>query len=203
MSETHGPVEATRDKTWIETYSGKQFWLLDPDGGAVDVCDVGHAIGYQCRYNGHTSKQDKNMPWTEWNDFLSVAEHSCLLSDFCMRQGWGTQRAFQAHIHDSAEAYSGDIPRPWKNAVPILRNLEHDLDMIVLPALGGAGEKPDWLDEIDTRILQDERAQARNPSSHDWKLDGYEPLGIKIQFWSPERAWREWTERYFALYPNR
>lgn len=215
MSEAHGPLEATRDKTWIETYSTKQFWLLDPDGAAVDPIDVAHAIAYQCRYNGHTSNQAlkklrKNSHYPAYperidgcDDFLSVAEHCCHLADYCLAQGWGPQKAFQALIHDAGEAYSGDIPRPWKNAVPRLRDLEHELDMVVLPALGGAGEKPDWLDKIDTRILQDERTQARNPSSHDWKLDGYEPLGITIQFWNPERAKREWMRRYNELYLSR
>jgi hypothetical protein len=192
----HGPTGQSRDKTWIETYTGNQFWALDPDPLAVDVVDVAHALAYQCRYNGHTSNQAN--PAGSARDFYSVAEHCCLLADYCLQQGWGPQRALQALVHDAGEAYTGDIPRPWKNAVPILRSMESDIDAAVLPTLGGEPLKPEWLDEIDARILHDERAQARTQTSNDWKLTG-DALGVTINFWPPERAMLEWLERYYSL----
>ena len=44
------------DKTWCESYSGKQMFLLDLKPESIVLEDVAHSIAYQCRYNGHTSE---------------------------------------------------------------------------------------------------------------------------------------------------
>ena len=190
----HAPTRVRDGKQWCETYTGKQFWLLEPDADSVDPRDVAHGLAYQCRYNGHVANQT-----TAGDDFYSVAEHCCLLSDYALHQGRSAQDALQALLHDAPEAYSGDIPRPWKNAVPALKELERELDAVVIPALGGLPEKPAWLDELDLRIILDERAQARSDSGHDWYLSVTVPLGVTLKFWDPTTAEHEWLKRYREL----
>jgi len=53
---------------WIQTYTGKPFWILEPHADDIDIVDIAHALSMLCRYNGHTKR------------FYSVAEHCYLLS---------------------------------------------------------------------------------------------------------------------------
>lgn len=86
----------------LTTYSGR---ILDLDFiESKDVCiqDIAHSLAYQCRFNGHT------------RSFYSVAEHSVLLADLVQVDS-GVQnltRRMAALLHDSAEAYIGDITGP-------------------------------------------------------------------------------------------
>lgn len=188
-AEKHTPKRGAN--LFIETWSGQPFYALDPDAKAVRVDDIGHALGNICRYMGHTDGPN--------NGFYSVAEHCCLMSDWVLAQGWGVEKAFAAHIHDAGEPYAGDQPRPWKVAVPILKQLEQDIDNVVLPAIGGSAIKPKWLEEIDSRIIMDERAQARRPSDNVWFTHDLEPLGVTLQFWTPAQATTQWMRRYNDL----
>ncbi len=43
-------------KEWIQTFTGKQFWPLNPNPDDVDIRDISHALAMQCRYNGHCQK---------------------------------------------------------------------------------------------------------------------------------------------------
>ena len=49
---------------WIQTYSGKKFYPLDPRPEDIDIRDIAHALSLNCRFNGHC------------RCFYSVAEHS-------------------------------------------------------------------------------------------------------------------------------
>ena len=82
---------------WIQTYTGKQFWPIDPRACEITIEDIAHALSLQCRFSGHC------------REFYSVAQHSCLVSSYCIDEdaGWGL-------LHDAAEAYLVDLPRPIK-----------------------------------------------------------------------------------------
>lgn len=49
---------------WMQTFSGIQFYPLDPRVEDVRIEDIARALAMQCRYNGHVTR------------FYSVAEHS-------------------------------------------------------------------------------------------------------------------------------
>ena len=49
--------------SWAQTFTGRQFFPLDPDPQDIDIVDIAHSLAMQCRYNGHTDR------------FYSVAEH--------------------------------------------------------------------------------------------------------------------------------
>jgi hypothetical protein len=42
-----------RNGDWIQTYSGKKFWPLDPRPEEIFVEDIVHALSVLCRYGGH------------------------------------------------------------------------------------------------------------------------------------------------------
>ena len=81
----------------IVTYTGKVFDLLDPQPEMVCIEDIAHSLAYQCRYTGHP------------REFYSVAQHCVLMAEADL-PGDPLVRL----LHDAAEAYIGDIARPWK-----------------------------------------------------------------------------------------
>lgn len=64
MTAKHGD-----DSTWIQTFTGRQFWPLDPRAEDVDIRDIAHALSMKCRYNGHC------------REFYSIADHSCRVAE--------------------------------------------------------------------------------------------------------------------------
>lgn len=90
-----------RKGDWIQTYTGRQFWPLDPKPEEVCIEDIAHALSQQCRYAGHTIR------------FYSVAQHSVEIALRVPRAAalWGL-------LHDAAEAYLVDLPRPVKYLMP-------------------------------------------------------------------------------------
>jgi hypothetical protein len=99
---------------WMQTHTGKMFYPLEPRIDDIDLADIAHALSLLCRYGGHTKK------------FYSVAEHSVLMSELniCVHPLW-------ALLHDAAEAYLCDIPRPIKQSIPEYKKYENRLlDMI-------------------------------------------------------------------------
>ena len=104
---------------WIQTYTGRQFWPLAPQAEHVDIRDIAHSLAMQCRFNGHC------------RGFYSVAQHSVLVSQVVPPEDalWGL-------LHDAAEAYISDLPRPLKNTAPEFRAAEHRLLTVILGRLG-------------------------------------------------------------------
>ena len=82
---------------WIETYTGRKFFPLNPRARDLCIEDIAHALAMTCRYNGHCS------------EFYSVAQHSCIVSDLC-EERW----KMAGLMHDAAEAYLGDVVSPVK-----------------------------------------------------------------------------------------
>lgn len=85
----------------IKTSSGIWFDFNDPQEDQVEIHDIAHALSMICRYNGHIPS------------FYSVAEHSCHVADWLDVHGHG-HLAFAGLLHDTAEAYLGDIVNPMK-----------------------------------------------------------------------------------------
>jgi hypothetical protein len=60
---------------------------------------------------------------------------------------------------------------------------------------------PDLVKEYDTRIILDEKSFVL-PGVERWAMeDVFEPLGVKIQGWTPHQAEMEWTSRLLELVP--
>jgi len=175
---------------WMETASGMQFAFMNPEPYMIRLEDIALALSRTCRYGGHTKR------------FYSVAEHCCLMSDFVLHTGGEPLAAFTALHHDDAEAYIGDLPRPAKQNMPQFKGVETGIDRVVAERFGSIYPFPDWLKELDTRILVDERAQVINPSMNQWTIDHFEPLGIKTWQIMGRSSWwvrRQWLKRHHKL----
>lgn len=177
-----------RAVSFIETYTGRPFYPLRPRVEDVCVLDIAHHLSNQCRYSGATEH------------FYSTAQHCCLLADFVMRVRKGTALdGLEILMHDGAEAYLVDVPRPIKQFLPDYRKWDHTLTLTIREWLGLKDRPlPTWQDELDSRIIVDERLQVMSDSGLDWQHD-LVPLDINIQPWDPKRAEQEFLLRYAAF----
>lgn len=204
-----------RKGDWMQTFTGRQFWPLDPRPDEIDVLDIAHSLGHQCRYAGHTRR------------FYSIAEHCILMSLWIQERALaladqapteleaaairvaGHVEARWALFHDASEAYVVDVPRPLKRylrdyaaietGVQIAIAQRFELPGIVTASLAGdptprALVLPPIVHEADNRILLDERAQLLSTPPAPWGIEDLEPLGVGIDALTPARA----TEAYLA-----
>lgn len=150
-----------RKGNWIHTYTGKQFWALDPRPEEICIEDIAHALALSCRYSGHC------------NQFYSIAQHSVIVS-----KAVSEESAFWGLMHDAAEAYITDIPRPIKTHLPYYKVLEESIIKVIGAKYGLEYPFPDDLLYIDHHIVRDEVMVLFNPAP-DWIKD-FDLLGIDI-----------------------
>ena len=141
--------------TWIQTYSGKKFSLIDPQPEDVDITDVITALGNICRFAGHCR-------------MYSVLQHSCHVAEVCEELV-----RFTGLMHDAPEAYYGDITRPQKI---VLDNLSDGrisqwmkrIDAVVALALGYEYPIPAPVKHADNVLLATEARDLLGPPPEPW-----------------------------------
>lgn len=92
------PVRSSDDphESRIQTASGLYYSYLEPTPDMISLDDIAHQLAGTFRFSAATD------PW------ISVAEHSVLVSRLC------PVKKKAALMHDAAEAYLWDIPKPAK-----------------------------------------------------------------------------------------
>ena len=156
---------------WIQTFTGRMFWALDPQPEDLHITDIAHGLSNMCRYNGHCSS------------FYSVAEHCVHLYKVAP-----AAHKFWALMHDASEAYICDIPGPFKHALTNYREIEERIMKVVAAKYGLPWPMPADVKMLDTRILMNEKATLFGPAPKPWRVN-MEPLeGVQIQCWPPQTA---------------
>lgn len=172
---------------WSQTYTGKRFYLLSPSEEDFSLTDIAHSLSMQCRYNGHTAY------------FYSVAEHSLLLARYVAGLGLPPGDQMEALMHDAAEAYTGDLTRPTKDCIPHFHDVEAAVDAVLRRRFGLQDYRPDWLYDLDQRIVVDEKRHLM-AGNLDWPGFAYlEPLHVSIDCLTPEKAELAFLRYYASL----
>jgi len=168
--------------SWIQTYTGKQFWPLTPRVEDVDVRDIAHSLSLQCRFNGHCRM------------FYSVAEHSVRVSRAVSPSmaPWGL-------LHDAAEAYLTDLPRPVKATLTGFQDLEESVLEVIARAFGLPWPMPEAVRAADDALLATEARDLMAPPPCSWQLPA-EPLAERIVPVSAERAEELFLGRHRELW---
>lgn len=166
---------------WMQTATGRQFFPMDPRPEEIHIEDIAAALAKLCRFGGHSTR------------FYSVAEHCVLMSRVA-----SPGVAFEALMHDASEAYLCDVIRPIK---PFLSNY-HDIELRLEAAIAKRFDlvypMPAEVKRLDNAILADERDQAMAIPPADWRLPE-PPIGLTLQFWSPDRAEHEFMAAFTRL----
>lgn len=198
----------SKEKTWIITYTGKKFSLIDPTPEMIDPVDIAHALSHLCRWVGHTK------------GFYSVAEH-CIHCKYLAE----IQKDFLHFsqydflcilLHDAHEAYIGDISvvlkdhlntgtRKWKE-------IEEKIDLAIAKRFGLSEEwnKNPHIKEIDRALLYWESKEIIHPnvfeSSYLKELEDmynhfpFEKIPLNTQILLlPEEAKEGWLEEFKKL----
>lgn len=167
--------------SWIQTYTGKQFWPLEPRPQDLDTRDIAHSLSLQCRFNGHCLA------------FYSVAEHSVRVSrqlpaDLAL---WGL-------LHDAAEAYLGDLTRPVKAKADWFKEAEEKLLQVIAEAYALPWPMPEAVRKADDVLLVTEARDLMEEPPQPWGLSA-SPLPGRIHPLGPAEAEAAFMDRYQAL----
>ena len=167
----NGTAARDREGDWILTYTGKQFWPLDPRPEEVCIEDIAHALSMLCRFTGHTRV------------FYSVAEHCVHVSRFVP-----AHYKLAGLLHDAAEAYLADMSAPVKQFIPSFTAAEFAVQTAIARHFRMGSLFAEVCKEEDRRMLHTERIQLM-PLSEPWHwLDGFPPYDLTLPCWSPAQA---------------
>jgi hypothetical protein len=131
---------------WIQTVSGKKFFPMEPHADDLDIRDIAHALSNQCRWGGHCLR------------FYSVAEHSFRVLRCLQYLGYtGRDILLWGLLHDAAEAYLCDLPRPVKEVFPAYREAEDKILKVVANKYNLPWPMPREVHVADDTLLVTER----------------------------------------------
>lgn len=164
---------------WIQTFTGKQFDPIAPNPALIDIRDIAHALSNQCRYAGHVS------------EFYSVAEHSIHVAQVLEKNDLDSPKLWLSGLlHDSAEAYTTDIPRPIKGYVTGFEPIETRLLTVISRKFDFAFPFSPKLKFVDTSIILDEARTLFRPEwVESWDIaKTHKPLNKVIWALTPHEA---------------
>lgn len=162
---------------YIRTYSGKRFYILKPTTSQIDIQDITHGLSMLCRFTGHTKV------------FLSVAQHSCMVSDLLP-----DTLKLTGLLHDASENFLQDLNAPLKSILPQYKQIEEKVEKVIAKKFGLTFPFPPQVKEADLTMLASEMKWFVN-SGGDWKNIPYEPLP-KFEAWTQEKAKEEFMKRF-------
>ena len=205
-SSTVGMEEPEKERLhdgnpWIQVSYGGKFHYLNPEPEEIYIEDIAHALSLNCRFNGHTER------------FYSVAQHSCMVAKHVMEYSQNPIWGLAALLHDAAEAYIPDMPRPIKGYIVGYAELEKNilhaiLKKMRLPDLTCPKDRrTSALEELisiikvhDNRSVITEKRDFLLPGGPKWDLEEYfEPYKEKIHALTPANAEREFMIFFRAL----
>ena len=171
-------------KPFIHTFTGKNFYFLDPKPEDICIEDIAHSLSNQCRFAGHSKY------------FMSIAQHSVMVSEFPYldtqeKQMWGL-------LHDASEAYLTDIPTPIKNCLPEYKEMEANLQSIIANKFGLYASEPREVTRADKESLINEGFHMLRNTDY-WLSQGKPDMNMKLKSWAPKDAKQFFLDRFYQI----
>jgi hypothetical protein len=155
----------------IRTYPrGVLFSPVWPVVDDIHIEDIAHHLAHECRFGGGVRQH------------YSVAQHSVLVSWDVEAAGYGPWVQLEALLHDAAEAYLKDIPRPIKKdpAMEGYRSLERPLEAAIAVRFGfeAWGTPPVKVSDLrvcdaekrDLTVCAEGSVRVEHPTVHPWAI---------------------------------
>jgi hypothetical protein len=166
---------------WIQTFSGGQFWPLDPRPEEIEVIDIASGLAKECRFAGHCLR------------FYSVAEHSVLMYRHAKARDANLRLRRAVLFHDGSEGLGlRDIPRPIKRDLGEYKAIERGVMGAVARRFDFDFPFHPFVKELDEAIGLAEQMQNMAPSPAPWfqtaRFDAPAPLAVMLEYWPPDRA---------------
>lgn len=175
----------------VENPSGRYVNIKDPQPETLLLEDIAHKLAQVNRWGGSA-----RYPY-------SVAQHAVFVSRRVEQLGGTPRQQLLALHHDSAEAWLGDLPRPWKKLMGrVYAKLTERFDRRIAEALFLPESTEDdelliksadrWTLILEARHLMPSGgrgwAEARG---EDWDLLGIPKRIITPNYWLGEIGWRQ------------
>lgn len=178
----------------IRLFNGTNYAFENPqDYREFDVESLAHSLAQLPRFLGHQ------------RNFVSVAEHSVLVSLVLERELRRKDLAFEGLMHDAHEPLSGgDVPRPFKRS----RAFDgfNEFERRTATQLRATFRLPSKLDPITTQadlmVFAAEVEQNMNGPRGDFECP-YPAAKIELQYWDWREAKYQFLQRYYALQGQR
>lgn len=124
------------DKYTISTANHIRFDPTTPEPANICIEDIAHALSMLTRANGH------------FTEFYSVARHSVKCAQEAKLRGYTKKVQLLCLLHDSAEAYIGDMTRPLKLRFPLFSAYEKTLQRIIFEKLATLDISPEEAEQV-------------------------------------------------------
>lgn len=159
------------------------FNLVEPQVSIFTIEDIANSLSKLCRFNGHTKS------------FYSVAQHSVEVSLLVPEE-----YALQGLLHDSAEAFLGDVCSPLKQLLPDYKAIEKKVETAVFEKFGFSTLHKS-VKEADLTMLLTEQRDLMPMHSDPWTVEKMDlnPLDRKIIGLDHSQAKKLFLDRFLEI----
>jgi hypothetical protein len=168
---------------FITTYSGGKFPYADPESYNFKISEIAHSLSQLNRFTGHSTKP------------YNVAEHSVRVSYMVPECD-----ALPALMHDTSEAFVGDVASPLKALLPDYQQIEDRVMRAIFKQFGIALPLPESVHEADKLscyqegyLLVTDWRKNLDCSHLEW------PFSPPIHCWGPRKSKQAFIARYAEL----
>ncbi len=172
-------------KSLIHIKQDQYIDLLNPNFSKIKIETIAWSLSNLCRFNGHTA------------EFYSVAQHSVLCSYLVP-----DNLAYDALMHDSAEAIIGDVSTPLKNLLPDYKKIESIIEIALFKTFGVKHPLPPEIKTADLTMLKAERDLLMPGTDETFYNLDHIPMNkiLRVsEVWDQKRSYERFMNRFKEL----
>ena len=148
-----------------------------------------------CRFNGHCKQ------------FYSVARHSLNTAKLIKKQGFPARTQLYGLLHDAAEAFVCDMPKPVKELIPQYKHIKNEIQTVIWEAFHipqPTAEEYAVVKRADEMLLSYEiRLLMRNMGVQPQYFSGVKNCCGTLFSCGAELAWTIRMQLYISFIPRR